>query len=62
MRFRFALRCISLGRRDGLVQFVHPDDSPRELVVTGRLAAAVKEAIVVNALRVQRHPRIPIGA
>ena len=62
MRFRFALRCISLGRRDGLVQFVHPDDSPRELVVTGRLAAAVKEAIVVNALRVQRHPRIPTGA
>ncbi|MFC5063033.1 NAD(P)/FAD-dependent oxidoreductase [Actinomycetospora atypica] len=62
LRFRFAIRCISLGRRDGLVQFVQPDDSPRELVVTGRLAAAVKEAIVVNALRVQRHPRIPTGA
>jgi NADH:ubiquinone reductase (H+-translocating) len=62
LRFRYALRCVSLGRRDGLVQFVHADDSPREAVLTGRLAAAVKEAIVVNALRVQRHPRIPTSA
>ncbi|MEJ2869379.1 FAD-dependent oxidoreductase [Actinomycetospora sp. OC33-EN08] len=62
LRFRYALRCVSLGRRDGLVQFVHADDSPRDVVVTGRLAAAVKEAIVVNALRVQRHPRIPTSA
>ncbi|MDL5158436.1 NAD(P)/FAD-dependent oxidoreductase [Actinomycetospora termitidis] len=62
LRFRYALRCVSLGRRDGLVQFVHADDSPRDLVVTGRVAAAVKEAIVVNALRVQRHPRIPTSA
>ncbi|MCD2190435.1 NAD(P)/FAD-dependent oxidoreductase [Actinomycetospora soli] len=62
LRFRYALRCVSLGRRDGLVQFVHADDSPREAVLTGRLAAAVKEAIVVNALRVQRHPWIPTSA
>ncbi|WP_018333803.1 NAD(P)/FAD-dependent oxidoreductase [Actinomycetospora chiangmaiensis] len=62
LHFRYALRCVSLGRRDGLVQFVHADDSPRETVLTGRLAAAVKEAIVVNALRVQRHPWIPTSA
>jgi NADH dehydrogenase FAD-containing subunit len=61
-RFRYAIRCISLGRRDGLVQVVHTDDRPRDLVLTGRAAARVKEAIVVNALRVQTHPRIPTSA
>jgi NADH:quinone reductase (non-electrogenic) len=61
-RFRYAIRCVSLGRRDGLVQVVHADDRPRELVLTGRAAARVKEAIVVNALRVQTHPRIPTSA
>lgn len=58
-RFRYALRCVSLGRRDGLVQLVHDDDRPRDLVLTGRPAAGIKEAICVNALRVQTHPRIP---
>jgi NADH:ubiquinone reductase (H+-translocating) len=61
-RFRYAIRCVSLGRRDGLVQVVHADDRPRDLVLTGRLAARVKEAICVNALRVQTHPRIPTSA
>jgi NADH:quinone reductase (non-electrogenic) len=61
-RFRYAIRCISMGRRDGLIQVVHTDDRPRELVLTGRAAARVKEAIVVNALRVQTHPRIPTSA
>ena len=61
-RFRYAIRCVSLGRRDGLVQVVHTDDRPRDVVLTGRAAARVKEAIVVNALRVQNHPRIPTSA
>ncbi|NMO90993.1 NAD(P)/FAD-dependent oxidoreductase [Actinomycetospora sp. TBRC 11914] len=61
-RFRYAIRCVSLGRRDGLVQVVHSDDRPRDLVVTGRAAARIKEAICVNALRVQTHPRIPTSA
>jgi NADH:ubiquinone reductase (H+-translocating) len=61
-RFRYAIRCVSLGRRDGLVQVVHADDRPRELALTGRVAARVKEAICVNALRVQTHPRIPTSA
>jgi NADH dehydrogenase FAD-containing subunit len=61
-RFRYAIRCVSLGRRDGLVQVVHTDDRPRDLVLTGRAAARVKEAIVVNALRVQTHPRVPTSA
>lgn len=44
-RFGYAIRCISLGRRDGLVQFVHADDTPTPRVLTGRAAALVKEAI-----------------
>lgn len=44
-RFVYAIQCISLGRKDGLIQLVHRDDSPRERVVTGRPAALLKEAI-----------------
>jgi NADH dehydrogenase len=60
LRFRFHIQCISLGRRDGLVQRVHADDSPRRQVLTGRPAAGVKEQIVrstLGALRLAvRHP------
>jgi NADH dehydrogenase FAD-containing subunit len=59
MRFRYVNQCISLGRGDGLIQFVHADDSPREAVLTGRFAALYKEIIVRGALQVQRHPAIP---
>lgn len=61
LRFRYINQCISLGRRDGLVQFVHADDSPREAVLTGRLAALYKEAIVRSTVMVERHPSMRIG-
>jgi NADH:ubiquinone reductase (H+-translocating) len=61
LRFRYVNQCISLGRRDGLIQFVRADDEPREMVLTGRLAALYKETIVRGALQVQRHPGIPTG-
>jgi len=44
-RFGYQIQCLSLGRRDGLVQFVRHDDSPVEKILTGRLAAIVKELI-----------------
>lgn len=44
-RFSFVIQCISLGRNDGIIQFVHADDSPKELCITGRAAAWVKELI-----------------
>ena len=44
-RFGFIVRCISLGRRAGLVQLVKGDDSPREQIITGRIAAFIKEMI-----------------
>lgn len=43
--FAYTAQCVSLGRRRGLVQFVHSDDRPREQLLTGRLAAVVKETI-----------------
>ncbi|MBR8745169.1 FAD-dependent oxidoreductase [Nocardiopsis sp. MG754419] len=47
--FGYVLQCVSLGRRDGLVQFVRPDDTPTRWVLTGRVAAWCKEFIVVSA-------------
>ena len=44
-RFGFAIQCISLGRNDGIVQFVTSDDAPRDRVILGRPAAWVKELI-----------------
>ncbi|MFE3755597.1 NAD(P)/FAD-dependent oxidoreductase [Nocardia tengchongensis] len=41
----FVAQCISIGRRDGYIQFVHADDSPRSLSLSGRTGARFKEAI-----------------
>ncbi|RAY11646.1 oxidoreductase [Actinomadura craniellae] len=61
LRFRYVNQCISLGRRDGLVQFVRSDDSPRSAVLTGRPAALYKEAIVRSTILLERHPTLPSG-
>ena len=49
-RFAFAIRCISIGRSDGIIQFVNADDSPREGALLGRPAAWVKELVCRYAL------------
>ncbi len=46
LRFRYYFQCIGLGRRDGVIQFLHADDSPGRTVLTGRSAAWFKEQIV----------------
>jgi NADH:ubiquinone reductase (H+-translocating) len=56
LRFRYVALCISLGRRDGLIQFTDADENPRDSVVTGRLAAMIKESIVRGAAYGQRRP------
>jgi NADH dehydrogenase FAD-containing subunit len=43
--FAYFFQCISLGRQDGLIQFVRPDDRPTERILTGRAAAWVKESV-----------------
>jgi NADH dehydrogenase len=59
LHYRFVQQCISLGRRDGLVQFVRADDSPVEAVLTGRLAAGYKQAIVSGLTWFRGHPGVP---
>ncbi|MBB2923517.1 FAD-dependent oxidoreductase [Cellulomonas cellasea] len=54
LRFRYRVQCLSLGREDGLVQVVGRDDSPRDVVLTGRPAAAVKEQVVRSTVRTVR--------
>ncbi|MEV0680419.1 FAD-dependent oxidoreductase [Actinosynnema sp. NPDC050436] len=60
-RFSYVNQCVSLGRRHGLIQFVRGDDSPRDAVLTGRLAARYKEAVVRATVLFERHPRLPVG-
>ena len=47
--FGYLVQCVSLGRRDGLIQFVRADDSPRAFFLAGGTAARVKEYIVAGA-------------
>ncbi|MGW4892112.1 NAD(P)/FAD-dependent oxidoreductase [Kitasatospora sp. NPDC004240] len=49
--FRYALQCLSLGRREALVQLIHGDDSMRPTVITGRTGRLVKAAIVNAVVR-----------
>ncbi|SIN36854.1 NAD(P)/FAD-dependent oxidoreductase [Micromonospora cremea] len=42
---RYFQQCISLGRKEGLIQFVTADDRAVQAVLTGRLAAVYKELI-----------------
>lgn len=44
-RFGYFIQCISLGRNDGIIQFVNTDDTPKDLAITGRPAAWVKELV-----------------
>ncbi|GAA1990258.1 NAD(P)/FAD-dependent oxidoreductase [Amycolatopsis minnesotensis] len=58
-RFRYFNQCISLGRRDALIQFVRADDSPVEAVLKGRVAAFYKESVVRGTILFERHPTLP---
>ncbi|MGW0199818.1 NAD(P)/FAD-dependent oxidoreductase [Nonomuraea sp. NPDC003201] len=46
---RYFNQCISLGRKDGLIQYVTADDRAVQAVLTGRLAAVYKELICKSA-------------
>ncbi|MEU0534177.1 NAD(P)/FAD-dependent oxidoreductase [Amycolatopsis tolypomycina] len=49
-------QCISLGRRDALVQWVTPDDRPKPSALTGKTAARVKELVCKSAAWSISHP------
>ncbi|TDD12525.1 oxidoreductase [Nonomuraea deserti] len=55
-RFRYVWQNVSLGRRDGLTQFTRADDSPLDVVLTGRASAAFKETITRGTVWAMRHP------
>lgn len=42
--------CVSLGRRDGLIQYVRRDDTPVDRIHTGRVAAVAKEIVCRGAV------------
>lgn len=55
--FDFFVQCISLGRQRGLIQRVSSGDRPLDTVVTGRLAAQLKESVcrfTTTALAMER--------
>ena len=66
--FRYYIRCVSLGRHDGLIQFVNSDDSPRSQVLTGWLGAFIKEQVcrfAFNTVIKERHSsgdKVPAGS
>lgn len=47
-RFGYYHTPVSLGRNDGVVQFTKPDDTPRRLILTGRMAARYKETVTAS--------------
>lgn len=48
--FGFFMRCVSLGRRDAVIQLTGANDQPTSRAVTGRGAALVKELVCRAAL------------
>ncbi len=57
---RYAQQCISLGRKEGLIQFVTADDRAVDRALTGRLAARYKELICKGAAWGVAHPTVGV--
>lgn len=58
-QYRFMDLCVSLGRRDGLIELLHSDDSPARVLLTGRSAARFKEYVCRAASwAARRGPRV----
>ncbi|GAA4572285.1 NAD(P)/FAD-dependent oxidoreductase [Planotetraspora kaengkrachanensis] len=47
-RFGYYHTPVSLGRNDAVVQFTHPDDSPRRVYLAGRMAVRYKETVTAS--------------
>ncbi|MET9064781.1 NAD(P)/FAD-dependent oxidoreductase [Streptosporangium sandarakinum] len=52
----YSVQCISLGRRDGIIQRLTPDDQVTSTVFTGRTAARIKEMVCASAAWSVSHP------
>ncbi|MDX3575673.1 NAD(P)/FAD-dependent oxidoreductase [Streptomyces sp. FL07-04A] len=53
---RYFNQCISLGRKEGLIQYVTGDDRAVRAALTGRIAAAYKELVCKGAAWGVAHP------
>ncbi|MFJ6168643.1 NAD(P)/FAD-dependent oxidoreductase [Micromonospora orduensis] len=53
---RYFNQCISLGRRDGIIQYVTADDRAKPSFLAGRLAARYKEVVCKGAAWGVAHP------
>ncbi|WP_084956434.1 NAD(P)/FAD-dependent oxidoreductase [Thermoactinospora rubra] len=50
-RFGYFHQPVSLGRKDAVIQFVNPDDTPRRAYLTGRWAVLYKETVSGSPLK-----------
>ncbi|WP_369145416.1 NAD(P)/FAD-dependent oxidoreductase [Streptomyces sp. R44] len=57
---RYFNQCISLGRREGLIQYVTADDRSVRAALTGRLAAGYKELVCKGAAWGVANPKLGI--
>ncbi|WP_025619149.1 NAD(P)/FAD-dependent oxidoreductase [Salinispora cortesiana] len=55
---RYFNQCISLGRQDGLIQFVTADDQAKASFIAGRMAARYKEMVCRGAAWSVFHPTL----
>ncbi|QAY61292.1 oxidoreductase [Microbacterium protaetiae] len=53
---RYFAECISLGRRDALLQWLTPQGTPTDRIIVGRPARLIKEYVHRGNLFVARHP------
>jgi NADH dehydrogenase FAD-containing subunit len=63
-RFGYVHQPLSLGRKDAVIQFTHPDDTPRRWYLTGRWAIAYKETVSSSPMptyRLLKRGLAPVG-
>jgi NADH dehydrogenase FAD-containing subunit len=58
----YLVQCVSLGRGEGVIEVVHADDSPRGLVIAGRVGALLKEAVCRFAMAAPLNERSRPGS
>ncbi|RVX39648.1 NADH dehydrogenase FAD-containing subunit [Nonomuraea polychroma] len=64
-RFGYIHQPVSLGRKDAVIQFTRPDDSPRRWFLTGRAAVAYKETVSsspITTFRLLKRGLVPVWA
>lgn len=58
MSLRYLHQCISLGRKDALIQYVTADDRAVQAVLTGRLAVVYKKLLCRGAVWAVANPML----